>query len=82
MHHGVPACDHFVVVHGTQEGACGKGWLTFCIMFRTTTSEDCRVGSCKGDTKPGDLAAVVAHARIPEVGEGEAEPCVSNLVVI
>lgn len=61
---------------------CVKGWLTFCILFRTTTSEGGSVGSHKGDTEPGDLAAAVAPARIPEVGEVEAEPCVSNPVVI
>lgn len=53
------------------------------LAFSTTTSEDGRVGGHKGDPEPGDLAAAVAPARIPEVGEAEAEaePCVSNPVV-
>lgn len=44
--------------------------------------QDERVGGHKGDTEPGDLAASVAPARIPEAGEVEAEPCISNPVVI
>lgn len=70
-----------MVLHVAQEGPCVKGWLTLC-SIRTTTSEDGRVGGHKGDTDPGDLAASVAPARIPEVGEVEAEPCISNPVII
>lgn len=60
-----------MVRHGTQEGPVSRA-DSLCIMFRTTTSEDGRVGGHKDDTEPLDLAASVAPARIPEVGEVEA----------
>lgn len=69
----------FYVAHRT--GPRVKDWLTFCLMFRTTTLR-WKVGGHRGDIEPGELAAAVGPSRIPEVGEVEAELCSFNPVVI
>lgn len=65
-----------------RRGPGSRTGSRFALCLEQQPQEDGMVGGHRDDTEPGEPAAAVGPLRIPEVGEVEAEPCISNPVAI